>query len=203
MPILFRPFRTGDLPDLLRIQRRNLLGNLDETERGQGFLSVEFPAAQLLEIHRAIPIVVADRGGTLGGYVFGTTLESSRAVPILAHMMGLFSGLSFDGKPLDQYRSFMYGPICVAGPLRGSGVLEGLFGELCRQLAGRFEIGVSFVSAANPRSLAAHVRKLGMEEIAGFEFDGKPFHMLAFSLDDVPDNGGPSGRSAIRSDGIA
>ena len=182
MPTEFRSFRSTDMPEVLRIQQTNLIESLSDTERMQGFLSVEFLPEQLERINQEIPIIVADMGETLGGYVFGTTLESSRQVPILAHIMSLFGELTYRNYSLDQCDSFMYGPICVSRAHRGTGILEGLFAELCRHIAGRFDIGVSFVSEANPRSLEAHLRKLGMDEIAKFEFNGKPFHMLAFEV---------------------
>lgn len=184
----FRSFRSSDLPEILRIQKANLIKHLSEKERMQGFLSVEFLPEQLERIDEEIPIIVADVGETLGGYLFGTTLENSREVPILALMMNLFAAVSFHGKPLDQYESFIYGPICVSSPFRGSGILEGLFAELCRKISGQFEIGISFISIANPRSLEAHVRKLRMEKVATFEFDTKPFHMLAFDVPRIDGN---------------
>jgi hypothetical protein len=185
MPTSFRCYQSDDLSEVLRIQRANLIENLSPAQRRQGFLSVEFLPEQLEQINEEIPIIVADLGGSLGGYVFGTTLESSRRVPILAHMMELFTEVRFQDRHLYRFRSFMYGPICVDDSLRGTGILEGLFAELCRQITGRFDLGVSFVSRANPRSLEAHVRKLRMIEIAKFEFEDKPFHMLAFKVPDI------------------
>jgi hypothetical protein len=197
MSTTFRPFQSDDLNDhndlneVLRIQKDNLVENLSRSQRKDGFLSVEFLPEQLKQMNSEIPIIVADVGPGLGGYVFGTTLESSRKIPILAHMMGMFSKLTYQGSMLDRYRSFMYGPICVADSFRGTGLLEGLFAELCHQINDsndrndrndRFDVGISFVSTSNPRSLEAHVRKLGMDEIAQFEFAEERFHMLAFKV---------------------
>ena len=112
----------------------------------------------------------------------GSSLAESARIPILARMIECYDSLRFDGRLLNDYPSYVYGPVCVDRTMRGQGVLESLFRQCLDQLAGRFEAGVLFISAENPRSLEAHRRKLGMEWVGDFEFDGKVFHVLAFSI---------------------
>jgi hypothetical protein len=182
--VTFRLYRSEDIDEILRIQKDNLWSRLSDTERLNGFLSVAFPAEQFEEMQEGIPMVVADMGGgRLGGYLCGSSLAYSAKVPLLAHMIALFGGTLYKGRPLDQYRSFIYGPICVDRPLRGDGILEGLYEEFLRQLSGRFEVGALFVSLNNPRSLAAHMDKLGMVKLCEFTFDNRVFALLVF---DVP-----------------
>jgi hypothetical protein len=182
--VTFRLYRPEDISEILRIQTDNLWSRLSDTERLNGFLSVEFPAGQFEEMQQDIPMVVADMGdGRLGGYLCGSSLAYSAQVPLLARMMALFGGTLYKGRPLDQYRSFIYGPICVDRPLRGDGILEGLYEAFLRQLSGRFEAGALFVSLNNPRSLGAHMGKLGMVKLCEFTFENRGFALLAF---DVP-----------------
>ena len=54
-----------------------------------------------------------------------------------------------------------------------------------QELAGRFEVGVAFVSRTNPHSLHAHVVGLGMTEVGDFELNGNVYAILAFR---VPSN---------------
>ena len=112
---LFRSFRSEDLPEILRIQAANLVSNLSETERSDGFLSVAFSSRQFEEMNRDIPMVVADLGTRLAGYLCSSTLEYSRSIPLLSHMTGLFPEASFRGRTLDHYRSFF-----LRSGLRGS-----------------------------------------------------------------------------------
>jgi predicted GNAT family N-acyltransferase len=120
----------------------------------------------------------------------GSTLGESSSIAILVKMIECYESLRFDGRFLNEYRSYVYGPVCVDRSVRGQGVLESLFHECLVQLAGCFEIGVLFISAENQRSIEAHRRKLGMERVGEFEFDEKMFQVLAFRLPDSPTKSG-------------
>jgi hypothetical protein len=180
--IEFRRFAPEDLPEILRIQKENFVSNLSTEERQDGFLSVEFTPQQFEEMNREIPIIVADLGSQLCGYLCGISLRSAAQVPLLAHIIGLFEETSFQNRFLDRYHSFIYGPVCVEKQARGQRVLEGLYAELLHQITGDFEVGVLFISHDNPRSLHAHIHKLGMEKVRDFEFNGKAFGLLAFAI---------------------
>ena len=177
-----RMFRETDLPEMIRIQQDNLLWNLPESERGEGFLSVEFQPHQIRQINQSVPVIVADCGRALAGFLMGTTRAASRDIPILAKMTEHYGSLHFRERALSTYDSYVYGPVCVDRWARGQGVLEGLYAECLKQLAGRFELGVLFIARDNPRSLEAHRRKLGMERVGEFEFNDKSFDVLAFAL---------------------
>jgi hypothetical protein len=179
-PMVYRSFRSEDLPEVMRIQEDNLANRLSSLQKADGFLSVAFPQAQFVQMHAEIPMAVADRGSRLGGYMCGSSLASSAQVPLLARMMSLFPAACFKDRPLDQYQSFIYGPVCIDRPLRGTGVLQGLFRQFLLQLQGRFELGALFVSLDNPRSLRAHVHKLGMTKLCDFSFEGRSFGLLVF-----------------------
>ena len=114
IPIIkFRRFAPEDLPEILRIQKDNFVSNLSTDERQDGFLSVEFTPQQFEEMNLEIPIIVADLGSQLGGYLCGIGLSSATQVPLLAHIISLFQETRFGNQFLDQYRSFIYGPVCV------------------------------------------------------------------------------------------
>lgn len=182
-PITYRCFEPRDIEEILRIQNDNLLANLSRTEKADGFLSVAFPPQQFSEMHHDIPIVVADTGSQLGGYLCGSSLAYSKKIPLMAHMVGLFKDTTYKHRPLEAYRSFFYGPVCIDRPFRGRGMINGLFTEQMHQLAGKFDVGALFVSCDNPRSLQAHTHHLGMKRLRTFEFNGNDFYLLAF---DVP-----------------
>ena len=181
-PIEFRVFHPNDLPEIARIQDANCVSNLSREQREDGFLSVVFSASQFVAMHREIPMVVADCGHNLGGYMCGCTLASGAGVPLLGRMISLFPRTLYKGRPLDQYPAFIYGPVCVDRAYRGKGVIEGLFGAFLAQLAGRYDVGALFVSLENPRSLNAHIHKLGMRKLCHFSFSGKEYGLLVFEV---------------------
>lgn len=181
--ITFRCFQPEDTAELLRIQNDNLRINLSPTDQADGYLLVAFSARQFKQMHNEIPIVVADLGSRLGGYLCSSSLQYSRQIPLLAHMIGLFKDITYKNRPLDTFRCFVYGPVCIDRDLRGSGLLNGMFDALMCRVAGRFDVGTLFISCNNPRSLQAHVRHLGMQKLRTFRFDENDFFLLAF---DVP-----------------
>lgn len=168
----------------MRIQQANLIPNLSRADRADGFLSAEFSASQFEEMHCDICMVVADYGSHLGGYMCGCSLAPSAKVPLLARMMALFPVTTYKSKPIDQYQTFVYGPVCVDRPFRGQGVLEGLFREYRAQLDKHLEVGAFFISLDNTRSLRAHIHKLGMRKLCDFSFNGKSYGFLVFDLAD-------------------
>jgi hypothetical protein len=144
---------------------------------------VAFSAQQIRQMHSEMHIIVADLGTRLGGYLCSNSMEKSSQIPLLAHMIGLFNETIHRNRPLDTYRSFIYGPVCIDKPLRGRGLLNGLFDALLCQVAGRFDVGTLFISCDNPRSLKAHTHHLGMHKLRRFTFKENEFFLLAF---DVP-----------------
>ena len=179
----FRRFQSDDLPELLRIQQANLFDNLTPKEREDGYQTIEYTPDQFIEMDEDVPLVVADMGeNVLGGYLCGASPESCREVPLLAHMMTLYGEITFQRRPLSEYKSYVYGPVCIDRACRGRGVLDGLYAELLNLLKGRYELGVLFVAEGNPRSLNAHERKLGHQNLTVFEFGGKQYHLLVFSI---------------------
>lgn len=181
-PIVFRRFCPDDLPEIMRIQQANQPSNLSRTEQADGFLSAEFSPEQFARMHNEIPMVVADCGSRLGGYMCGCSLASGATVPLLAHMAALFPETFYRSKSIDGYKAFIYGPVCVDRPLRGKGILEGLFRKFKSLLAGQYEIGILFVSLDNPRSLKAHTHKLSMCKLCDFSFGGRNYGLLVFDV---------------------
>ena len=180
--ILYRCFQHEDMSEVLRIQNDNLRINLSPLDQSNGYLSVSFSAEQLKEMNSEIPIIVADMGSGLGGYLCSSSFEYSKQVPLLAYMMKLFKTITYRNRPIDSYRSFIYGPVCIDRHLRGSGLLSGLFDALMHQLSGRFEIGTLFISQNNTRSLRAHTHHLGMQVLTSFTFDENEFLLLVFDI---------------------
>ncbi|PDT72553.1 GNAT family N-acetyltransferase [Bradyrhizobium sp. C9] len=142
-----------------------------------------------------------DRGGMLLGQwpreAIETRIASGQSIVIATgdddRLLGalLTSEKGFDAAPPVQAMleawpggpdAYVYGPVCVSPDARGLGVLEALFARLRATFPGR-EV-ILFIREDNPRSLKAHLR-LGMREVARYDFDGKVFVVLS----DRPDAG--------------
>ena len=95
-------------------------------------------------------------------------------------MIDRMSKLRFQDRELTVSNSFQYGPICIDQSIRGSQVFPELFDLMRSSFAPKFPIGVTFINKINERSFAAHTRKLNLEIIDEFEFNGNLFYTLAF-----------------------
>lgn len=185
--IIFRRASAADYPEIIALHRKNLFSNLSELERQNGFLTVDFKDdSQLAAINEDVTVIVAVQENTVVGYVCATSQEYSQQIPLLKYMMSLYPETMFLGQPLSDYRSFSYGPVCIAAAYRGTGILQGLFQSLLAQVATRYNAGVSFLAKDNPRSLRAHTQKLGMELLRDFEFNDKSYFILGFPVPSLP-----------------
>jgi predicted GNAT superfamily acetyltransferase len=150
-----------DLDGILELQAAN------QPERG-GALSASFPRARIVEMMRAMPLIVARSHGRITGFLMTSTPEMNADVPVIRAMLAAYRGGA------DAY---VYGPICVDAAERGKGLAQAMFAELQRVLPGRE--GILFIRRDNLASLHAHAR-MGMHEVALFVFDGADYAILAY-----------------------
>jgi hypothetical protein len=101
---------------------------------------------------------------------------------VIAKMLESYDRLFFGDRPLSSFKSYIYGPVCIGRDYRRRGLLRGLYEAQKNDLAGRFDLGVAFVSRNNPHSLQAHVAGLGMCEVGDFEAADNIYVVLAFPL---------------------
>jgi hypothetical protein len=180
--ILYRRAAPEDYPAILDLQSTNFIANLHEDDRKQGFLSAQFTAEQTALIAEDLGTMLAVVDDHVAGFLCAFRKEFDTGSPVIATMLESYDRLSFDGEPLSSFSSYIYGPVCIARDYRGRGLLRGLYEAQKKDLAGRFEIGVAFVSRSNPHSLEAHVHGLDMSEAGDFEVNGNVYVTLAFRL---------------------
>jgi hypothetical protein len=86
-------------------------------------------------------------------------------LPVLDPMFERLDHLEYRGRPLvgdGAYRSYIMGQVCVAKAHRGRGLVEGLYAEHRARMSPHFDLMITEIDCANPRSVRAH-------EKAGFE----------------------------------
>lgn len=179
----FRRATPEDFSDILKLQATNFIGNLSTEDLTDGFLSAEFTCQQLEEIANDVALLVASNKDRILGYLCACSCDYYKQFPLLATMIRSFDSILYLGKPLRSYNIFIYGPVCIDKSHRGRGLLRGLYEVLLGEISGKYEVGAAFVSKDNPHSLAAHVNGLGMASPGGFEFRGRHYDILAFSIE--------------------
>ena len=180
--IEYRRAGPAEYGDILRLQSANYIANLSEEERKTGFLSAEFTPEQTAQIAEDLGTIVAVIDDQIGGFVCAFRNEFETGSPVIAKMLASYDRMTFEGRPLSSFKSYIYGPVCIAREFRGRRLLRGLFEAQKKNLADHFEIGVAFISRSNPHSLQAHVDGLGMTEVGDFECGNNVYVVLAFRV---------------------
>jgi len=98
--------------------------------------------------------------------------------------------LEYLGERLSIENSYQYGPICIDKSLRGLGILEKMFNFSREIMSYKYPILVTFVNKKNSRSFQAHYRKLGLEVIEEFLYNGNEYYQMVYDTSNSLDGRG-------------
>lgn len=172
-----------DIEKILRLQEKNLARNLTaEQIASQGFVTVVNTLDHLQRMNAAEPIVIAKSGDAVVGYAFPMPVEFGREVAALQPFIEKFSEVAYNGKVLSDYRHAIMGQICIAEGFRGIGLFDKLYAQLKSQFKGRYDLIITEVDKANPRSLRAHLR-IGHHIVHEYESHGAVWIITVLSVD--------------------
>jgi hypothetical protein len=180
--ILYRRAGPEDYPAILRIQSANYIANLAEEDRKEGFLSAEFTRDQVAAMAEDLGTMLAIVENNVAGFLGAFRNQFEHGSPVIEKMLESYDHVSFEGKSLTSYNSYIYGPVCIDRDYRRKGLLRGLYEAQKRDLAGQFDIGVAFVARNNRHSVQAHVAGLGMTEVGEFDMKRNTYVILAFRV---------------------
>jgi hypothetical protein len=188
MTLVVRLATARDVPGIAELETRNYIGNLDPADTGDGFISVLHSPEWFSrcvdsgEVH-----VAANEDDTVAGFIVITAAPdpaSAGLPPIVQIMLELAETLEVNGKPIARHRFALRGPVCIDKTARGRGVYSAFNSVTRRAYRDRFDLGVLFVAAGNPRSLHTTTTKLGAHPLAEFQAEGRRYHFLAYEFGD-------------------
>ncbi len=180
----------NDIPGLLALSERYYVGNLTPTQQAEGFLSVLLPEEWFTWAigTSGVHVAVTD-DGQFGDAVVGFVGMTDPPIdgqagssPIVRAMLDLAETLEFNGRPIAQQRFAFRGPVCIDESARGRGLYSKFNAVTGAAYRDRYDLGMLFVAADNPRSMHTSTTKLGAESLAVFEAGGKQYHFLAFNF---------------------
>jgi len=181
--IQIKPATEADLEGVLQLLDENFGGTLSDEEKKDGFISVRFTLEELQDMNRnGITIVALSGSETAGGVSAQSCQWNDTHVPMAARMVAALVGKTIDGLTIDKNNSIVCGPVVVSKNFRGLGLLSRMYEVLKTEARSKYPIGLTLVSQANPRSIAAH-EKLGMKKLTSFESDGRTFWAFAMRFD--------------------
>jgi hypothetical protein len=180
MSPIIRTATESDFTGILDLQARNLYANFAATELPSGFVTTPFSSDLLRLLLRQDGVFVAASEQQIIGYLLAGDWDFFSQWGIFKVMIDRMPKLKFQDRAITIENSFQYGPICVDRSSRGSQVFPQLFDLMRVSFVPKFPIGVTFINKINERSFAAHTRKLNLDIIDEFEFNGNSFYTLAF-----------------------
>jgi hypothetical protein len=183
----------ADIPGIVALQAKNLLANLATDQLGDGFVTTPFTPELITELLVQEGVFVAVQDNQVIAYALAGSWDFFGRWPIFPHMVSLMPNWQFQGQPLNAETTFQYGPVCVDKKYRGQQLLPMLFETLRlsfadrqrRKQSCRYQTGVTFINQLNPRSYAAHTKKLNWQLVAEFEFNSGQFYGLAHDLKSI------------------
>jgi hypothetical protein len=170
----------ADIPGILALQELNIVTNLSEEQKKNGFVTTPFTEAQLLDLIRIDGLFVVADGTGIAGYTMAAGWDYFQGRPMFDLMIERFQKLEYRGIRITRANSFQYGPICIDQKLRGTPAFTDLFAFMKTNMQGRFPVGTTFINTVNERSFQAHTRKAKIDVIDRFDFNGNHYYGLAF-----------------------
>ncbi len=171
----------GDIGEVLALQEKNLVSNLTPDRMNDGFVTTPFTDQQLIDLIAIEGLFVLEDGSNLVGYTMAAGWDYFKGRPMFDYMIERFSGIEYRGETITYGNSFQYGPICIASEKRGSQAFPLLFNRM-RDHMSYFKVGTTFINRINGRSLEAHLRKVKLDIIDEFDFNGNSYYGLGFLL---------------------
>lgn len=181
--MLIRPATQYDVQGISELLAKYYMGRLTEAQKTRGFISVEFTIAELERMVFSPGMIVAvAEGGAITGVAGSSPVPSEGGDGIFQKIDSLVGQVKYNGQLLSACRLCLYGPVCVDEACAGQGLSAKLWQEFKEMMRGRYDVGLPFVSLANPASLKAHREKLGMTQVCDFEVEGRHYALLAFDI---------------------
>lgn len=170
-----------DIPGVLALLQANHVSNLSEPEKKNGFVTTNMTDQQLgalIQKESGVPIAKADNSKIMA-FAMAGSWEYWSERPFFAYMIEQLPEFSLNGQQLTAKNSYQYGPICIDPSVRGTGLFAKVFFASLASMQTRYPFMATFINQINPRSYAAHTRKVGMTEVGTFDFNQNHYHLMA------------------------
>jgi hypothetical protein len=169
-----------EIDDILKLHYKYQADSIAEEDKADGFVTTPFTKEQMVDlINKENGLFIAKKDGVIVAYVMAASWRFWSVWPMFEFMIKDLPNLEYRSQTLSTENSYQYGPICIDKSLRGTGVLEKIFVFAKNKMSERFPILVTFVNKNNERSYQAHKRKLGLEVIQEFKFNGNNYYEMA------------------------
>lgn len=180
----YRSATIDDIKAVGELQKKYHVATVNEEDKKDGFVTTEFTYEQFRDIikkENGLTIACDDKG-KVAAYAMAASWEFWSAWPMFQFMIKDLPNVTYLGKTLTTQNSFQYGPVCIDKKYRGKNVVRNLFETSRKEMQKRFSIMVTFINKANPRSFAAHTKKVGFEIIKEFDYNNNHYYELGYDM---------------------
>ncbi|GGP45844.1 GNAT family N-acetyltransferase [Shewanella saliphila] len=171
--------RKGVLKDaaaIVQLEREHI--NDELTQPVAALLAHSFTLNEVKTLINHHWLVVAEDQGQIIGYVVAAKWAFFSSQPLYRHIIQRIKFADADGCALSTTNTCQYGPVWINPSYRGQGIFEELVNELKNQVKDIYPFLVTFISAENLRSLAAHKNKAAMQVLENFRFEQRDYQLL-------------------------
>jgi len=171
----------NDIDATLALHQKYQIDTIKEEDKKDGFVTTAFSKEELEAlISKERGLFIAKEGTQVKAYVMSASWEFWSKWDMFAFMMQHLENLSYKGVQLSVSNSYQYGPIAIDKSVRGTKVLHNIFHFALKEMAKRYPFLVTFINKKNPRSFNAHTKKLALEVIDEFKYNGNEYYELAY-----------------------
>lgn len=184
-----RSANARDYADILALQNDNYIDNVQNAERGNGFLSATMSEAQLDAIANDLGISVAydaECAETFLGFFCVSRLGHWKTGSIVHRLVNVLQTDFLDRRVNNSDCYCIFGPMCLSASARGKDVLKQLYEHANANLQSCVTTAVGFIAVDNPRSLGA-MAKLDWKPIGRFQWGEREYHALIRDIVDSID----------------
>lgn len=154
---IFRKAEAIDAPVILDLLTKNLLRNLSEEEKKDGFFHFEPTNEEMVNIINDTGIYLSLKGEKLKGYFMTMSRELAQTIPFEAEMIMNAEAMMHEGKPISEYNYVVLAQICIAKEFRGGMTFNQLHVAAQSALKEKgFEICFGEIEDTNKKSLKVH-----------------------------------------------
>lgn len=174
-----------DFEGILALHRTYHTNYISDEDRPNGFVTTNFTDEQLetLIVKEKGVMLAKDDAGNIVGYATAASWDYWAQWPLFTYMIEHLEEYSLNGQTITKENSYQYGPVCVHTSVRGTGVFEAMFRASLASMKDRYPIMATFINQINPRSYAAHTRKVHMTEAGRFDFNNNHYYLMACPTD--------------------
>ena len=177
----YRNATIDDIAQIEELQKKYHVSFISEEDKKSGFVTTLFTREQLTElIEKEDGISLAFDEDKVVAYAMAGSWEFWSKWPLFQYMIADLENVTYLGRQLTTENSYQYGPVCIDMAYRGQGVLQRLFAHSARQMGRRYPILITFINHLNPRSFTAHTKKVGLDVIKDFSFNGNNYYELGY-----------------------